>query len=284
MYSHRIKETLLKFRKDASYENVTEVEPFVIFGIHPYDMVAISQMDKVFSADSYDIHYMKRREKAILVVVDAQNASPNVFAGSMGTAVVDEGFDLLITKVKDSYLVDARTDKGETLLKHTDEAEDATETDLKLRQQVQEDNKSLLNKHELVMVPEELPALLSQSMEHPVWKEKAQLCYSCGSCNLVCPTCYCFNVEDDVDWSLCAGERYRTWDGCMLAEFAAVAGGHNFRRQCEDRYRHRFYRKGLYIYDRYGDIACVGCGRCVTACTANIANPVEIFNRLREGP
>ena len=31
-----------------------------------------------------------------------------------------------------------------------------------------------------------------------------------------------------------------------------------------------------------GEIACVGCGRCVTACTAKIANPVEVYNKLVE--
>ena len=275
-------EVILKFDRDAGYESVTEDEPFVVFGIHPYDMAAISQMDKVFSEDNCDIHYLKRRKNATLVVVDAQNASANVFAGCMGTAVVDEGFDILITKLKDNYLVDTVTEKGEDLLKLAGEAQNATDADLKLREQVQEENKTLLKKHKLKIEPKELPALLAKSWEHPVWNEKAELCYSCGSCNLVCPTCYCFDVEDDVDWSLSAGERHRKWDGCMLADFAAVAGGHNFRHHRVDRYRHRYYRKGQYIHERYGDIACVGCGRCITACTSNIANPVEIYNRLLE--
>ncbi len=29
-----------------------------------------------------------------------------------------------------------------------------------------------------------------------------------------------------------------------------------------------------------GQIACVGCGRCVGACLPDIANPVNIYNRL----
>ena len=29
-----------------------------------------------------------------------------------------------------------------------------------------------------------------------------------------------------------------------------------------------------------GDIACVGCGRCVNACLPDIANPVAIYNQL----
>ena len=66
----------------------------------------------------------------------------------------------------------------------------------------------------------------------------------------------------------------------LLAGFAEVAGGHNFRDQRAERYRHRYYRKGKYSYDMIGEISCVGCGRCISACTVEIANPVEIFNRL----
>jgi ferredoxin len=125
--------------------------------------------------------------------------------------------------------------------------------------------------------------LLEGREEHPVWAERAQLCHSCGSCNLVCPTCYCFDVQDDVGWDLQNGTRSRRWDGCLLSDFALVAGGHNFRHRREQRYRHRYYRKGKYLWDRMGQIACVGCGRCITACTTKIANPVDVYNALVEG-
>jgi ferredoxin len=69
----------------------------------------------------------------------------------------------------------------------------------------------------------------------------------------------------------------------MLSEFAVVAGNHNFRPDKAERFRHRYYRKGKYIPDTIGQTGCVGCGRCVTACVANIANPVEVYNRLVEG-
>ena len=56
------------------------------------------------------------------------------------------------------------------------------------------------------------------------------------------------------------------------------------RKDPAARYRHRYYRKGKYVPAKIGgQIACVGCGRCITACVANIANPVEVFNRLAEG-
>ena len=68
----------------------------------------------------------------------------------------------------------------------------------------------------------------------------------------------------------------------MLRDCAKVAGDHNFRRATAARYRHRYYRKGKYLWDLIQRIGCVGCGRCITACTAKIANPAQIYNRLKE--
>jgi len=68
----------------------------------------------------------------------------------------------------------------------------------------------------------------------------------------------------------------------MLREFASVAGGHNFRKRTAERFRHRYYRKGKYVPGKIGEISCVGCGRCIGACVAKIANPVDVYNRLLE--
>ncbi|HJX10217.1 MAG TPA: 4Fe-4S dicluster domain-containing protein [Candidatus Binatia bacterium] len=274
------RETLLKFDRTKGFVSVFDTEPFVVFGVHPYDMAAILQIDKLFAQGQCDAHYTKRREQATIVVSDVQTASPDVFAGCMGTATIHDGFDILVTNIEGDYLVDIRTEKGEVLADTITNAPDADEMSLKLRKLVWADNAERLQKHKLDVRPDVLPKLLERSYDHPVWEEKARLCYSCGSCVLVCPTCYCFDVQDDVDWTLQKGERRRIWDGCLLSEFAAVAGGHNFRRHRADRYRHRYYRKGKYVPEKIGQIACVGCGRCITACTSNIANPVEVFNSL----
>jgi formate hydrogenlyase subunit 6/NADH:ubiquinone oxidoreductase subunit I len=82
--------------------------------------------------------------------------------------------------------------------------------------------------------------------------------------------------------SLKGGERYRRWDACMLGEFAKVASGENFREHKEQRFRHRMYRKGKYLLERYKFLGCVGCGRCGTACLAEIALPADTFNLLKE--
>ena len=274
-------EVIARFQ-GADYESVFDDEPFVLFGVHPYDMVAINQMDEIFSMDNADAHYQARREAATIVAMDAQSVSPNVFAGPMGTATVDEGFDALLTKVDDGYVVDARTEKGEALVEALGDAPEPSPEDLAAREQVWEENTTNLQQHELNWTPDELPELLDKSRQHPVWEEKAELCFYCGSCTNVCPTCYCFDVQEDVDYDLESGERTRSWDGCQLVAFARVAGDHNFREDPAARYRHRYYRKGKYVPEKIGECACVGCGRCLTVCVANIADPPEVFNRLKE--
>ena len=278
------RETVLTFTKNVGYESVVDSEPFVLLGIHPYDMVAISQLDEVFSQDNSDVHYLTRRQNATMVVVDVQTPSPDVFAGAMGTAALEDGYDVLLTKIGDDYIVDAKTPKGEALMPALADAPDASESWLEQRRLVWEYNKQRLRKHDLRAEPSRWPDLLENAHEHPIWDEKAKLCFSCGSCNLVCPTCYCFDVRDDVSWDLSSGERIRTWDGCMLTNFATVAGRLNFRKDPAARYRHRYYRKGKYVPAKIGgQIACVGCGRCASACLPDIADPLALYNTLREG-
>jgi ferredoxin len=109
----------------------------------------------------------------------------------------------------------------------------------------------------------------------------AKTCFACGSCNVVCPTCYCFDVKDDVNWDMATGRRERCVDGCLLDGFTKVAGNHEFRKVQAHRFRHRLFRKAKYVPAKIGgQIACVGCGRCVSACLPNIANPVTIYNKL----
>jgi formate hydrogenlyase subunit 6/NADH:ubiquinone oxidoreductase subunit I len=276
-------ETLLTFEVGGEYKSEYDAEKFILIGIHPYDMVAINQLDSLFSQDNVDTHYMTRRNSATVIACDVVTPSENIFASSMGTAIVNKGYDIILTDIGDCYVAEAATEKGQSLLAKASQAVDAGDEDLKKRQEVRDRNEQGLNKHKLNCKPLDLPKLLDKTYDHPVWEEKAKTCFSCGSCNQVCPTCYCFNVQDDVDWNLQTGKRQRSWDGCLLDGFTKVAGDHEFRGNRADRFRHRLYRKGKYVPGKIGgQIACVGCGRCINACLPDIANPVSIYNRLVE--
>jgi ferredoxin len=274
-------ETMMTYEADGSFKSQFDEEKLVLLGVHPYDAIAIDQMDRIFSQDNFDTHYMKRRYNTTIIACDVVTPSKNVFASSMGTAVADKGYDILLTKIGDDYLADAATEKGQALLAKATNAVDATDADIKARQQVWDKNKEALNNHKLNCKPSELSALLEKSYDHPIWQENAEICFSCGSCNQVCPTCYCFNVSDSINWDMATGTRDRAWDSCMLDGFSKVAGDHEFRAKRADRLRHRFYRKGKYVAAKLdGEVACVGCGRCVAACLTDIANPVNVYNKL----
>jgi ferredoxin len=275
-------ETLLTYEVGGQYQSVIDETEFILLGVHPYDMEAINQSDQLFSQDNFDTHYMKRRHNATIVACDVVTPSKDVFAASMGTATVRAGFDALLTDIGDSYLMESGSRKGEKILSKVGGAVEATADDLEKREKVWTENKKRLNNHKLNCDYTKLAKLLERAYVHPVWEEKARTCFSCGSCNQVCPTCYCFNVQDDVNWDFINGKRQRAWDGCLLDGFTKVAGEHEFRKKREDRFRHRIYRKGKYVPEKIGSQipACVGCGRCVHACLPDIANPINVYNRL----
>ena len=278
------KETFLKFKigDQVSVEPVIEAGPRFIIGVHPYDIKAIELLDEVYTAKNPDPNYLKKRENSIIIGVDCQNPSPNAFCSSILTNVVDTGFDLLLTDIGDRYVVTVGSEKGDELLTKNARTREATDQDIALMNEAREKS---AQKYQLSLgfPPFEIPGLLESNYENPLWAELAEKCLSCGRCTLVCPTCVCFDVQDEMELNLTDGIRYRTWDSCLLPDFAVVATGENFRPDKVSRIRHRYFRKGLYMAQRYGKLGCVGCGRCISECLADISSPVDTYKRLRGG-
>lgn len=277
------KETLLKFKTGNGnhVEPVIEYTPRVIIGVHPYDIKAIELLDEVFMNHNPDPNYIARRENTVIIGVDCLHPSPRSFAPSMGTNWTETGFDLLLTDIGNSYIVKIGTEKGaELLVKHT-KYRLPTGDEIVRQKKVRGE---ALNRYKIALdTPKDrIPKILEESYDDPYWENRSATCLSCGSCIMVCPTCYCFDVKDEMALNLKEGERFRRWDGCMLVDFAKVASGENFRKDKASRFRHRMFRKGKYILERYGKVGCVGCGRCSSACLAGIASPLEAFNSLAE--
>jgi len=257
--------------ENPEVETVIEVEPTVLLGMHTCDLHALNLLDKAFAEDYPDAHYLSRREQTLIVSLEClEPCDDESFCRSMGTLTVEEGFDLHLTDLGDAYAVEVGTATGEELLANYGDARDATEAEVSQKN----DLRASKMKHfadRLNFDSGELPSLLGDAFDHPHWEELEERCFACGSCTNVCPTCYCFNVVDEVNLALTEGERIRHWDSCQLAEFARVAGGENFRESRGARQRHRFMRKGKYLYEKFGALGCVGCGRCIRTCPASIS-------------
>jgi sulfhydrogenase subunit beta (sulfur reductase) len=260
-------------------EPVIEAGPTVLLGVHTCDLHAIRLLDKAFSQDYPDAHYLERRRQTIIVSLEClEPCDEHSFCKSMGTLAAHEGYDLHLTDLGPAYAVDVGTETGEQLLSRYGIAREATDVDVRRLNEVLSAKWPRFT-YRLNFDAAELPALLSTAYNHPLWAELGERCYACGSCTNVCPTCYCFNVFDEVNMTLTEGERLRRWDSCQLDEFARVAGGENFREAREARQRHRFMRKGKYIYEKFGELGCVGCGRCVRTCVVHISI-VDGFNAI----
>jgi len=277
------RESILKF----SYkENVVVDACFddkyqVLWEVHPYDIKSINLLDLMFKTTNKDEHYLRRRENTFIVGIDPKRASEKSFWAVMEADKIERGFDLMLTDIGEEYTVTVGTQRGQKMLDRYGIFTKATDAQVQERDKVKKNLKNLCSpERKLNFSLEALPYLLMKAYDADIWKEKAEKCFSCGSCNFVCPTCYCFDVQDKVSEDLKYGERYRVWDGCLLQNFAVVATGENFRKERYQRYRHRFYRKGLYIKREYGEFACVGCGRCAISCLSGIADPIEVYNEV----
>lgn len=275
------RETLLEYQLDGSQlDAVIDVEPTVVLGVHTCDMHAIKLLDRIFSKGFTDQHYQAHRDNTFLVGYECLTpCTEQSFCRSMGTATAPDGvFDLHFIDLDDVYFVQIGSDRGAQLFDGFENVYPATEYDTKRM------NEAIAAKwsefpHRLDADVTEIPDLLHESYHSDHWQDLGEICLACGMCTQVCPTCYCFDIHDEVDVTLSAGKRVRTWDSCQIDSFAMVAGGHNFRETRAARQRHRFMRKGKYQYDATGMVGCVGCGRCGTACLVDIT-PIKTFNEL----
>jgi ferredoxin len=276
-------ETLFKFDLDGSFaaQPILDAQPRVLFGVHTCDIHAMKLLDAAFRKDYVDAHYFARRDHTLIVGVECLTpCDEHSFCKSMGTLTAADGYDLHLTDLGDDYAVHVGTEKGGQLLARHASPREATRTDI-LRL-----NRILSEKwprfpYKLDFDAGELPSLMAMSYKSSLWDELGNKCLGCGQCTVVCPTCYCFNVVDDVNLGGKHGERLRMWDCCQLEEFARVATGENFRKTLGQRQRHRFFRKGKYLPDMFGELGCVGCGRCARSCLVHI-NPVDVFNTLHK--
>lgn len=268
-------EPLFTFRRDQASNclltPVLDNSRRILAGVRPCDLKAIALMDRFQRAGIPDPHYLARRDHTLLIGHDClQPCDEYCFCAAAGSLAWREGADIFLTPQPEArLLVEPLTDQGAALLAGSGfpVCEDVEEC----RARAAARRADPFGRGFAAPL-DELMETVAGSWDADVWEEHSRRCFSCGTCNLVCPTCSCFDVQDDFfveDPD--SGRRTRHWDGCMLEDFAEVAGGHNFRKSPAARQRHRVMRKFVYQPRRFGGTSfCVGCGRCRRQCTVDI--------------
>ncbi|OYT62798.1 MAG: hydrogenase [Thermofilum sp. ex4484_15] len=277
-FFHLPYEVLMKFKLRDGFEIEAEAkaEPIMVFGVHPCDLNAILRLDEFFSRKFEDPYYLSRREKSLIVVLNCRGAKDEYcFCASLNTGPIAEGgYDLALTELEAGlFLLEVGSPKGDELVEKLNFPKAEVEH-LEAKERIKAYAKNTFHRRA------DFEGLVPAPLDHPVWEEEAKKCFSCGTCSLVCPTCYCYDIYDEVGLSLKEGIRVRRLDSCQLYEYSEVALGGNFRRERKARLRHWMTCKfGGAGGGRYS--SCVGCGRCISLCPAGI-DITEVASKLKE--
>lgn len=272
------RENLFKIKDGRIEETFPDADSrTVILGVHPCDVNAMNHLERVYMDRPKDPYFEARRRSLLVIGLNCKNADEYCFCTSFGTGPpLEEGFDLLLTDLGNRFLLEVGSRRGSELVSDFYMPR-AKSTDILEKDETIRTMKSMIRRH---VNTGGLQRIMAGALYNPIWNELASKCTGCGACNMVCPTCFCFNMVDVPELDSGSILRMRTWDGCLLWEYAEVALGGNFRRDLSSRIRQFINHKMNYWLNQYGSLGCVGCGRCVEQCPAGI-DITRVVARLR---
>jgi len=255
--------------------------PQLVLGIRPCDAKAFQLDDVNFNTETIkDPWWVRRREATTLIGLACDSPCSTCFCISMGGGPYDTaGLDILLLDTGEGYATEVLTERGKNTMEVTSgrpSVSSAVSALISAKKAAAEqsighafDPADLAHKE------------MFELFKSPIWDEIQFSCINCGTCTFLCPTCWCFDIQDEVYKD--KGERLRLWDSCMFPLFTLHGSGHNPRANKSQRVRQRFMHKLKYYTDKYnGGPACVGCGRCVQACPVNI--DIRQVGRLMASP
>ena len=253
---------------------------YAFIGARGCELAAAGIQDRVFlEGAAADPHYKARRGAAFLLAVNCVEPGGTCFCASMQTGPrCTSGFDLALTELDDIFLVEIGSEMGAQMMAGV-EWRPAGAFEMSRARRALAEAEGRMGR---AMDTRDLPDLLYDNLEHPRWAQVAERCLACANCTMVCPTCFCSDVQDVSDLTGDATERVRVWDSCFNKEFSYVFGGH-LRPNVRARYRQWLTHKLATWIDQFGTSGCVGCGRCITWCPVGIDLTQELAAIRGEG-
>jgi NAD(P)H-flavin reductase/formate hydrogenlyase subunit 6/NADH:ubiquinone oxidoreductase subunit I len=277
-------EPILKFRRhDREWtleDPPLEFPPVAVFGARPCDAAAPEILAPLFGWDFHDPFFERRLKKLAFVVVACREpADAACFCTSVGVDPAGEhSGDVLLTELPDgSFAAEARTETGRKLMAGLPGAAETVDLTA-LRGEIR---RRLPARFSTPAVAEGL----RRRFTDPFWERSARSCLGCGTCAFVCPTCHCFDLQDELRGG--EGVRQKNWDACAFPLFTLHTSGHNPRPDQAGRWRQRLSHKFNYYPEKFGRVLCTGCGRCLRLCPAGmdlLADLVELARELPPAP
>lgn len=276
-------ECMMHFKNDPADEKgmIMKAEPGLakeraLINIRPCDAKAFGVLDMIFCQDEMtnDVYWRDKREKTLLVGLACNDPCPTCFCTTVGCGPHhEEGLDVLLVDLGDKLLARGVSEKGEAAIDSLPDAADSDAAQAAELKKAAEDSITEGVGDENIKSREVL-----ELFNMPMWDRVHESCLNCGTCTFCCPTCHCFDIQDETQGDY--GRRVRNWDYCMSWLFTIHGTGHNPRPGYKERVRQRFMHKFKYIpMKREGEIGCVGCGRCVQLCPVNI-DVREVVNSM----
>lgn len=256
-------------------------KPQALLGLHVCDIRAINVLDAVFSAEpAPDQPYLACRALTTLIGRGSLEDVPAAFFLDLGIDPLDNGgCDLFLVPLgPERYALEIITDKGRALEPAYQRFKNASSENIAL---IAETRRQSAMKVQRGFDLEKIGAKLEKLFDSAIWNHAHEKCVGCGVCAFLCPTCHCFDIQEETRGK--EGTRVRVWDTCQFDLFTRHASGHNPRLSQKARARQRIMHKFCYGIERFKIPFCVGCGRCVNYCPVN--NDLRIIlKEIQEAP
>jgi ferredoxin len=250
-------------------ETAKDYSPRAVVGIRPCDAKAFILVRMNFDTPDYqDPYWLRAYESTTWIGLGCEAPCSSCFCTTAGCGPYhEEGLDVLLADAGGHYLAKVLTEKGSKFAEaagwKTSAAKDADQAIAVMRQTAEGKITSFVPTDNLRSLPN------NDLYNAGFWEDVSFACINCGTCTYSCPTCWCFDIQDETRGT--AGVRMKNWDSCMYPLFTLHGTGHNPRGSKLHRVRQRFMHKLKYFVDKYDrGIQCVGCGRCVRLCPVNI--------------